>query len=69
MTQIESEVKDKKQKLAPEIKKLRGLRQKFSDIEAVYNEKKKQYDSTVQNLDTEKNKLEEDVKVLFDEYK
>ena len=69
VNQIESEVKDKKQKLAPEIKKLRGFRQKFTDLEAIYNEKKKQYDAVVQNLDQEKNKLDEDVKQLFDDYK
>ena len=69
MTQIENEVKDKKQKLAPEIKKLRGFRQKYSDLEAIYNDKKKQYDAVVSNLDQEKNKLEDEVKNLFDDYK
>ena len=69
VVQIENEVKDKKQKLAPEIKKLRGYRQKFTDLEAIYNEKKKQYDAVVQNLDHEKNKLEEEVKNLFEDYK
>jgi intraflagellar transport protein 81 len=69
VSQIENEVKDKKQKLAPEIKKLRGLRQKFSDLEAIYNEKKKHYDNIVLNLDQEKNKLEEEVKTLFEDYK
>lgn len=49
--QIETEVKSKKQKLAPEIKKLRALRQKVADLEAIYNEKKKQYDNIAQNLD------------------
>ena len=44
-------MKDKKQKLAPEIKKLRGFRQKYADNEAIYNEKKKQYENVVQNLD------------------
>lgn len=51
VTEIESEVRDKKTKLAPEIKKLRGFRQKFSDLEAQYNEKKKHYDNIVMNLD------------------
>ena len=51
VVQIENEVKDKKQKLAPEIKKLRGFRQKYTDLEAIYNEKKKQFDAVVQNLD------------------
>lgn len=67
--QIESEVKNKKQKLAPEIKKLRALRQRVTDLEAIYNEKKKQYDNIVMNLDQEKVRLEEDVKALFEEYK
>ena len=67
--QIENEVKNKKQKLAPEIKKLRALRQKVADLEAIYNEKKKQYDNIAMNLDQEKVRLEEDVKALFDEYK
>jgi predicted nuclease with TOPRIM domain len=62
-------VKEKKTKLAPEIKKLRGFRQRFAELEAVYNDKKKQFDSVVQNLDQEKNKLEEEVSTLFDEYK
>ncbi len=69
VSDIESQVKDKKQKLAPEIKKLRGLRQKFQDLEAVYNEKKKVFDNTVMNLDHEKNKLDSDVKVMFEEYR
>lgn len=47
MVQIENEVKDKKQKLAPEIKKLRGFRQKFTELEAFYNDKKKQFDAVV----------------------
>ena len=67
--QIDAEVKDKKQKLAPEIKKLRAFRQKSNDVEAVYNDKKKQFDAVVHNLDQEKNKLEEEVKTLFADYK
>jgi intraflagellar transport protein 81 len=69
VVQIENEVKDKKQKLAPEIKKLRGFRQRYTDLELVYNEKKKQYDAVVQNLESEKAKLEDEVKTLFDDYK
>lgn len=38
-------------------------------MEAVYNERKKQYDNIAQNLDQEKVRLEEDVKTLFDDYK
>ena len=38
-------------------------------MEAIYNEKRKQYEAVVQNLDQEKNKLEEEVKSLFEDYK
>jgi intraflagellar transport protein 81 len=42
--QIDIECKEKKNRLAPEIKKLRTLRTKFTDIEAEYNEKKRAYE-------------------------
>jgi len=45
--QIEQEVKEKKTKLAPGIKKLRTLRQRMTDIEEEYNAKKKDYDTVV----------------------
>lgn len=67
--QIESEVKDKKQKLAPEIKKLRNLRQQFQDIEKEYNEKKKVYDQVVSTLEMEKERWERDMGSSFTEYK
>ena len=38
-------------------------------MEAIYNDKKKQYDHIVQNLDQEKNRLEEEVKSLYEDYK
>ena len=38
-------------------------------MEAIYNDKKKHYDNIVMNLDQEKNKLEEEVKTLFEDYK
>jgi len=47
--------------LAPEIKRLRTLRNKFSDIEVEYNEKKRQFDSVQGNLDTEKERLDKDI--------
>jgi len=67
--QIEQEVKDRKQQLAPEIKKLRELREQIKEIEAVYLEKKKQYDNIVLNLDQEKGKLEQDVSTVYNDYK
>jgi intraflagellar transport protein 81 len=45
IAQIDNEVKDKKTRLAPEIKKLRTLRNKFTEIESEYNEKKRNYDA------------------------
>jgi intraflagellar transport protein 81 len=69
VNEIETQIKQKKQQLAPEIKELRSLRNKHSDLEMVYNEKKKTYDSTVNNLDQEKNRLDEEVTVLFSDYK
>ncbi len=55
--------------MAPNIKRLRNLRQTFMDFEAGYNEKKKNYDNLVMNLDHDKNKLDQDVKTNFEEYK
>lgn len=66
---IDAEVKEKKQKLAPEIKRLRTLRNKFSDIEVEYNEKKRQYDQVQSNLDTEKERLDKDIGHHVKEYK
>jgi len=69
VTEIEGQIKQKKQQLAPEIKELRSLRNKHQELEQHYNEKKKTYDNTVSNLDLEKNRLEEDVTQLFSDYK
>ena len=52
--QIEQEVKEKKTKLAPGIKKLRTLRQKMTDIEEEYQTKKKDYDAVVNQMEIEK---------------
>ncbi len=41
----------------------------MQEIEAVYSEKKKQYDNIVQNLDQEKDKMDSDVKQTFTDYK
>ena len=48
---IDVEVKENKQKLAPEIKRLRTLRNKFSEIEVEYNERKRNYEVVQSNLD------------------
>jgi hypothetical protein len=38
-------------------------------MEQTYNEKKKAYDNTVMNLETEKNKLNTDIDKLWNDYK
>lgn len=67
--QIEQEVKEKKTKLAPGIKKLRTIRQKMSDIEEEYNRKKKDYDAVIQQMETEKEQITKDMGSQFVEYK
>ena len=67
--QIEMEVKDRKQQLAPEIQKLRSLRQQMQEIEGIHSEKKKVYDNVVMNLDQEKERIEGDVQQVFNDYR
>jgi len=67
--QIEQELRDIKTHLAPEIQKLRQLRQNCQEVESVFSEKKKQYDNIVMNLDQEKGKMESDVKGVFNDYR
>jgi intraflagellar transport protein 81 len=66
---IDVEVKEKKQKLAPEIKRLRTLRNKFSEIEVEYNERKRNYDAVQSNLDQEKERMDKDMGHNLKEYK
>ena len=67
--QIESDVKEKKTKLAPGIKKLRTLRQRMSEVEQVYVEQKRGYDDVVNTMDTEKEGITKDMGSMFNEYK
>jgi chromosome segregation ATPase len=48
INRIENELKAKKQSLAPEIKRLRVLRNEHSEIEVEWNERKRKYEG-VQN--------------------
>ena len=59
--QIESDVKEKKTKLAPGIKKLRTLRQRMSEVEQVYVEQKRGYDDVVNAMETEKEQVTKDM--------
>jgi len=69
ITRIDSEVKEKKQRLAPEIKRLRTLRNKFTDIEQDYNERKRNYDAVSNNLEGEKERLDKDMGTNVREFK
>lgn len=60
--QIETEVKDRKAQLAPEIQKLRTLRASMQEVETTYNDRKRAYDNVVSQLGQEKGTLDKDVK-------
>jgi intraflagellar transport protein 81 len=67
--QIEDEVKEKKNRLAPEIKKLRTLRTRYSEIEKVFNEKKKSYDQVSSHIDMERERIDKDIGTQFKDFK
>lgn len=58
---ITQTLKDKKNKLAPQIKELRAVRHKFEEIESQYNGKKKIYDNMALGYEGDRMKLEQDV--------
>ena len=51
-------MKERKNKLAPQIKELRAVRGEYQDIERVYLEKKGMFESTAAGLESERVKLE-----------
>merc|ERR1712216_84207 len=56
--EINRQIKEKKNHLAPQIKDLRALRVKFQEQESEYLEKKQRHDNTKAGLDTETAKLQ-----------
>mmetsp|Transcript_45040 Transcript_45040/g.104338 ORF Transcript_45040/g.104338 Transcript_45040/m.104338 type:complete len:673 (+) Transcript_45040:88-2106(+) len=64
---INAQLKDKKNKLAPQIKALRSVRQQFQQVEARYLEKKGIYDQTKNGIDTDIQKVLGDVRQLESE--
>lgn len=60
VTDINQTLKERKNQLAPQIKELRAVRQKYQDMEQTYLEKKAQYDNTAVGLETERLKLEQE---------
>merc|ERR1719453_1588311 len=55
--QINSQLKEKKNKLAPQIKALRSARQSFQAVEARHQEKKAAYDQVKCSMDSDLNKI------------
>lgn len=59
--EIDTACKERKNKLAPEIKKLRTLRGKFSEVEAEHIEKKRAYDAVQSSVDGEKERMDKEM--------
>ncbi|XP_061672641.1 intraflagellar transport protein 81 homolog [Syngnathoides biaculeatus] len=65
--QLNSMIAAKKSALAPNIKELRSLRQQSQVLNQEYEEKKCQYESCAAGLDSNRSKLEQEVKALREE--
>merc|ERR1719261_1148550 len=61
---INGQLKEKKNKLAPQIKALRSVRQNFQQVEVKYLEKKSAYDQAKSNMDGELSSVSGNVKQL-----
>ncbi|GFR42598.1 hypothetical protein Agub_g3529 [Astrephomene gubernaculifera] len=59
--EINNAINQRKQQLAPQIKKLRSVRQDFAEFEAKYNEKKTAYDNVVATFEARTAALESEV--------
>eukprot|EP00933_Yihiella_yeosuensis_P070707 TRINITY_DN78861_c0_g1_i1.p1 TRINITY_DN78861_c0_g1~~TRINITY_DN78861_c0_g1_i1.p1 ORF type:complete len:674 (-),score=203.39 TRINITY_DN78861_c0_g1_i1:112-2133(-) len=64
---INAQLKEKKNKLAPQIKALRSVRQNFQQVEVKYIEKKNLYDQAKSQVDGEISKVAAEVKQLESE--
>jgi len=64
---INLQLKEKKNKLAPQIKALRSVRQNFQQVEVKYLEKKSAYDQAKSCMDGELSKVSGDVRTLENE--
>ncbi|KAF0696267.1 Aste57867_12965 [Aphanomyces stellatus] len=67
VTDINQTLKERKNQLAPQIKDLRAVRQKYQEMEQTYLEKKAQYDNTAVGLETERIKLEQECTAFQDD--
>lgn len=66
---IEAQLKEKKTKLAPQIKQLRAYRKKYEEREEGYNKAKKSYENTLMSFEADKKNLEEETNKLWNDYK
>jgi len=64
VTDINIALKDRKNKLAPQIKELRSVRQQFQELEQFYLKHKKTYENTAAGLESERLKLEQECEKL-----
>ncbi|XP_043968694.1 intraflagellar transport protein 81 homolog [Gambusia affinis] len=64
---LNSMIVEKKSALAPIIKELRSLRQRRAELSQEYEEKKAQYESCAVGLESNRSKLEQEVKALREE--
>ncbi|CEG42166.1 uncharacterized protein PHALS_12463 [Plasmopara halstedii] len=60
VTNINQALKERKNQLAPQIKELRTVRQRYQEMEQIYLERKSQYDQTAVGLEAERLKLEQE---------
>ncbi|RLN92071.1 hypothetical protein BBJ28_00022553 [Nothophytophthora sp. Chile5] len=60
VTDINHSLKERKNQLAPQIKELRAVRQRYQEMEQTYLERKAQYDHTAVGLEAERLKLEQE---------
>mmetsp|Transcript_38421 Transcript_38421/g.101928 ORF Transcript_38421/g.101928 Transcript_38421/m.101928 type:complete len:674 (+) Transcript_38421:14-2035(+) len=67
VTKINEAIKEKKNKLAPQIKELRTVRTDFSALEAEYLEKKALYEQAALGLEADRDKLQAEVTAYHDE--
>mmetsp|Transcript_44855 Transcript_44855/g.85746 ORF Transcript_44855/g.85746 Transcript_44855/m.85746 type:complete len:435 (-) Transcript_44855:307-1611(-) len=64
VTEINQVIKERKSKLAPQIKDLRAVRQKFQELEVDHGEKKKTYDQAAMSHESKHTKLTTEVREL-----
>eukprot|EP00794_Sanderia_malayensis_P010972 gene10972-12135_t len=67
VVQLTNTIAEKKSNLAPAIKELRPLRQKFQEISSIHEERKAVYDTTMAGLESNTSRLEQEVKAYREE--